>query len=442
MKNKVLKSAVIALIVIAVALAGFTAGYFTHKLSRGNSVSSYEWFVDTVGKYYYFGADETQFTGSGLSYIADKYLDKYSEYYTKEEYEREQKSNEGSKSGLGLSYGFAEGKGIYVASVVGNSPAYMQGLRAGEWLVSGGKGGEVSPFNSASDFSALVSSADDGEAITLVSAGGKEYTAAKAEYTASYTYMATQSTAWTFGDSADGGLAMYETPNEKIPCLPQGCAYIRLSQFYGTADKEFYRLIEKFNAEKCTSLVLDLRTNGGGYVRTMQAIAGCFAEGESKLAMVARDKNGKEQRYNCAKISDPAQRVSPETEVYVLANSSTASASEALMGAMICYGALGYENIFLSDYSEEYLGYLKKSGGEVKTARTYGKGIMQTPFENKATGEVLKLTTAKIFWSDSTTSIHDRGITVADGCIPLKAQWQHTLPDSELELACEIISKR
>ena len=122
MKNKVLKSAVIALIVLAVALAGFAAGYFTHKLSRGNSVSSYEWFVDTVGKYYYFGADETQFTGSGLSYIADKYLDRYSEYYTKEEYEREQKSNEGSKSGLGLSYGFAEGKGIYVASVIGNSP--------------------------------------------------------------------------------------------------------------------------------------------------------------------------------------------------------------------------------------------------------------------------------------------------------------------------------
>ena len=58
---------------------------------------------------------------------------------------------------------------------------------------------------------------------------------------------------------------------------------------------------------------------------------------------------------------------------------------------MICYGALEYENVFLSDYSKEYLDWLGSSGQDVKTASTYGKGIMQSTFVNSFTGEALKL---------------------------------------------------
>ena len=117
----------------------------------------------------------------------------------------------------------------------------------------------------------------------------------------------------------------------------------------------------------------------------------------------------------------------------MLANGGTASASEALIGAMICYGALDYENIFLSQYSDEYKSWLKKTGQELKDARTYGKGIMQSTFENAFTGEALKLTTAKIFWPDGKTSIHDRGVLLSDGCRAASAAWQHTKGDEELK---------
>ncbi|MDE6442098.1 MAG: hypothetical protein K2L12_05050 [Clostridia bacterium] len=442
MKRKALFTTVSIICAVIIALLAFTAGYYTHKGLQSKSLSSYEWYINTVKKYYYYDVDESVFTEYGLKGFASKYLDRYSEYYTKEEYKAIQSSNEGSKSGLGLSFAYVQGKGVYISSVIGNSPAYMQGLRAGEWLEGGGKGGSVTPFESQSDFTNLVTSAKDGEDITFVSVSGKEYTIAKAEYTASYAYMATNSTAWTFGDSADGGLAMYENVNERITYLPQGCAYLHLSQFYGSAEKQVYYLLEKFNASKCTSLVLDLRSNGGGYVKTMQAIAGCFADGNRQLAMVSRDKYGKEMRYNCMKVTNPDYRVSKNIKVYVLANSMTASASEALIGTMICYGALDYKNIFLSDYSEEYNNWVKSAGEEVKTAQTYGKGIMQSPFTNNRTGEVLKLTTAKIYWPDGKTCIHDRGVTVEDGCVPIKVKWEHTLPDEELQLACQIISSR
>lgn len=421
--------------------AAFTAGFFTHKCTQRGAVSSYGWALDTINKNYYFGGVEDGFTDTALSAIAQKYLDRYSQYYTAEQYAEVLKSNSGSKSGIGITYSFVDGKGVYISSVTGNSPAYMCGLRAGEWLKSGSvSGGEIKQFNSLNDFTSLVASAGDGASVNLNSADGKTYVTAKSEYTASYTYMCTNSTAWIFGDAASGGLALYERADEKISYLPDGFAYIRLDQFYGTAAAEFYRLVEKFNEISCTSLILDLRSDGGGYVNVMQDIAGCFTDGE-KTAMISRDKKGREERYLCASVK-PSQRIADDTDVYVLANSGTASASEALIGAMICYGALGYRDVFLSEYSEEYMQWLSSTGQELKTAQSFGKGIMQSTFVNDRTGEALKLTTAKIYWPDGNTCIHDKGLTVADGCTPVYAEWQHTKSDAELLRAVEIITSR
>ncbi len=431
--RKVLKICVAIFGAVTIALISFFAGFIVRGCTRRGSAASYEWVLDMIEKHYYFGGVDNGFTGASIDAITEKYLDRYSQYYTAEQYEQVKKSNAGSKSGIGISYAFVEDKGVYVSSVVCNSPAYISGLRAGEWFKSGSAGGKETEFSSASDVTKLFGGVGDGEKITLTSTDGEQYTVAKAEYTASYTYMCTNATAWAFGDAVGGGLALYEKPTEKISYLPDGAAYIRLTQFYGSAAKEFSVLVEKFNSLSCTSLILDLRSNGGGFVSVMQEIAGAFSDGAKKIAMLSRDKHGDEDSYYCAKVTDAERRISKDTQVYVLANGGTASASEALIGAMICYGALDYENIFLSQYSDEYKSWLKKTGQELKDARTYGKGIMQSTFENAFTGEALKLTTAKIFWPDGKTSIHDRGVLLSDGCRAASAAWQHTKGDEELK---------
>ena len=417
MKNNVLKKVLAVIVALAVAAAAFTAGFFTYKLTQDKKLASYEWFIETIEKNYYYGGAEDGYTETGLSEIAEKYLDRYSEYYTAEEYAETMKSNSGSKSGLGLGYSFIQGEGVYISTVTGNSPAYMSGLRAGERLLSGSADGRGITFKSASDFAQLIALAGDGE-IKLSGSGGEEYTLCKAEYTASYTSLSTNKTAWVYGDAETGGLALYERPSEKISYLPDDAGYIRLSQFYGTASAEFYRLIEKFNSYNLTSLIIDLRSNGGGYVKVMQEIAGSFAEGSSKTAMISRDKHGRETVFRCSAVKNAEYRVKGGTDVYVLANAGTASASEALIGALVCYGALDYKNIFISEYSEGYVNWLKNAGQEVKNARTYGKGIMQSTFVNDSTKEALKLTTAQIYWPDGQTCIHDRGLTADDGCTP------------------------
>lgn len=425
-----LMCAVFALIVAAALSAGCFFGYR----------SSYDWAVSTIKNNYYFGFDasDEELKELTLSEIAERYLDRYSAYFTAEEYAKVIAGNAGSKSGIGISYTFVSGRGVFINTVQGNSPAYKSGLRAGEWLASGEADGVKTQFSSSADFQDLINGARDNEPVILNSYDGDVYAVAKSEYTASYTTMYTNGSQWYFSDAADGGLSPYERKTGEMDFLPDGFAYISISQFYGTAAKEFGVLVEKFNAAGCASLIIDLRSDGGGYVDIMQQIAGAFTDGKKKTAMVSRDRRGNTEKYYCKPMPEK-QRVPHGTKVYVLANSGTASASEALIGALICYGVLDFCNIFLSDYGTDYLNWLTETGQEIKTARTFGKGIMQSAFVNERTGEALKLTTAKIYWPDGVTCIHDCGITAADGCKTVSADWVMTKGDKELFSAVEKI---
>ena len=433
--KKSLKLPLIIILTIAVIAGSFFAGFFVHK----NLVydSSFKWACETIDKYYYYSDGSYDYSTVALKGIADKYLDQYSAYYTPQEYEALVRSNSGSKSGLGVSYMFVKGRGVYISSVIGNSPAYMCGLRAGEWLKSGGiKGESQTEFTSSDNFSSLISKATESDELVFTSVDDESFTLSKSEYTASYAYMATRSSGWVFKSSADGGLAMYEESGEKLTYLPEGFAYIKLSQFYGTATSEFYKLIEKFNSMNCTSLIIDLRSNGGGYVNVMQGIAGCFAPDSATVAMISRDKYGNEERFPCERPT-AASKVSKNVKVYALANNGTASASEALLGALICYGALDYSDIYLSEYGSEYLSQIGSAQG-AKNAQTYGKGIMQTTYVNSKTNEALKLTTAKIYWPDGTTCIHDTGIK-GNGCKSVATDWEFTKGDTELQKVVSLI---
>ncbi|MDE6505438.1 MAG: hypothetical protein K2L42_06175 [Clostridia bacterium] len=421
------------------AVIVFFAGFLTSRLTLTQEQKSLGWILDTIEKNYLFYDD---FDRNGVSYYSiDGKLDRYSEYYTREEYEALQADNAGSKSGIGISYSFVEGKGVLINTVVGNSPANEAEIRAGDFIVSGKKDGKEFVFSSRDDFTAFAGGCKTGETFTLVNSEGYEYKPlAKAEYKASYAYMATADTAWEFRSSANGGLSLQENRSKAKSCLPEGTAYINASQFYGTLADEFGVLIKKFNAESCTSLILDLRNNGGGYVSVMCDMAGYFVssvQSGASVAMTAEYRSGKKEVYYCERHSGD-MLVPKGTEVYVLANSGTASASEALIGVLVSYGILDYENIFVSDYSQEYLEW---AGEGAKTAQTYGKGIMQTTFRNNLTGEALKLTTARILWPNG-KCIHDVALSKKDGCTEVPAAWSVTADDKELCDVVEIIKQK
>lgn len=368
--------------------------------------TSENWVAETIRENYYrFDGDYSDFEDLSSLTIDEMVakLDIYSAYYTASEYESVLADNAGSKSGIGVSYGYVEGDGIIIFSVVGNSPAFRAGLAAGDVITGAIYGGEQIVFGSQTDFSSFITARATDETFTLVASDGREFTLAREEYTASYASMYTNDRAYFIGYDKSGKGKMESTGNG-VSVLPDGAAYIYLSQFYGNAADEIASLISVFNDQKCTSLILDLRDDGGGYVDLMARIAGRFTssldDGQEKIAMVAKYKNGRKEITDC--YSYETNLVPAGTDVYVMANDSTASASEALIGVLISYDILKYENIFLSKYSD-------------RDAKTYGKGIMQSSFTNFITRETLKLTVAGIYWANGVT-IHNRGLTAADGC--------------------------
>lgn len=410
--------------------------------------NSEKWVVKTIKNnyYYYDEMDKEGLEDLSVEEIV-KRLDIYSEYFTPEEFQALIKDNSGEKAGVGFSYIYLEAGassvypdgGCLIVTVIGNSPAERAGMKAGRLLSGGTYNGQTTLFASSDDIGEFIGPIAAGVQFTLTASTGEEYNVSKQNYNASYMFMATNASAWTPTFSEKGAVnGIAEAEGRAIEYLPDGAAYFSMSQFYGTAADEFGYLMKEFNAEGCTSLILDLRNNGGGYVDVMQDMAGYFTSSldtDVKLdAMTAKYRSGRNEVYTC-KTYTGNSLVPTDTTVYVLANSGTASASEALIGVLISYGFLDYGNIFLSDYNDEFLAW---AGDDYGTARSYGKGIMQTTFTNFLTGEALKLTTAQIYWPNG-KCIHGVGLTAEDGCRTVEADWLVTPEDTELQRIIEMI---
>ena len=414
------------------------------------SLNTKKWILSVIKSnyYYYDEIDKEVLEDLSIDEIVDR-LDIYSEYYTPEELQALLKDNSGEKAGIGFSYVFVDAGastvypdgGCLLVTVVGNSPAEKAGMKAGQVLTGGTYNGQTVSFGNADALGEFVDPIAAGVEFTLTvntGDGVKDFTVSKQEYNSSYMFMATNASAWKPAFNGNGEVnGLTEVKDRKIEYLPDYTAYVSMSEFFGTAADEFGYLMKQFNANGCTSLILDLRNNGGGYVDVMQDMAGYFTSSlgsETHLAMTAHYRNGKEEVYNCTAHSGDSL-VSKDTTVYVLANSGTASASEALIGVLVSYNFLKYENIFLSDYNEQFLAW---AGDNYGTAKSYGKGIMQTTFVNYFKGEALKLTTAQIYWPNG-NCIHGVGLTANDGCKVVQADWLVTPDDTELQRIVGII---
>lgn len=435
-RGKRLKIALSVILAAVISGGAFGLGFLTKSLTTPQEVNSYEWATGVIENNYCGEKREGRITLDISGYTPEEVslkalagtLDDYSAYYTAEEYAQVLKDNSGEKSGVGVTTNFIEGKGVYVVAVSGNSPAFKAEVQVGDVFVAGkAEGGERVEFKKSADFSGFVSARATGEKFELFTEGGG-YSLAKEEYAASYATMFTSAAEWGFCYGGEDD--RYFRLTDKMKFLPSDAAYIRLSQFYGNAADEVGYLISRFNAENKSKLILDLRNNGGGYVSVMQDISGYFLSGGdyAREAMTAEYKSGRTTGFGWTRYPDD-KAIKDGAEVYVLANSGTASASEALIGVLVSYGVLEYENIIVSDYTENYLSW---AGENAKTARTYGKGIMQSTFTNWRTGEAFKLTNARILWPNG-KCIHGAGLSAADGCRTAPAEWTATADDAELK---------
>lgn len=160
----------------------------------------------------------------------------------------------------------------------------------------------------------------------------------------------------------------------QLPIIPyyglvgDSIGYINLSTFSGNPSQEFKEAFLNLKKQGITSLVIDLRNNGGGLLDEAVEIANFFLpRGETLVTTKGRLK----QADNVYKtLREPLDLDIP---LAVLVNSATASASEILAGS-------------LQDLDRAVL---------VGT-RTFGKGLVQTT-RNLPYGGMMKVTTSKYY---------------------------------------------
>ena len=150
--------------------------------------------------------------------------------------------------------------------------------------------------------------------------------------------------------------------------LDNNIGYINLSTFSGNPSKEFKQAFLDLKKQGITSLVIDLRNNGGGLLDEAVEIANFFLP-RGKTLVTTKGKT--KQASNTYKtLREPLDL---EIPLAVLVNSATASASEILAGA-------------LQDYDRAV----------VVGNRTFGKGLVQKPIP-MPDGSMIRLTVARYY---------------------------------------------
>ncbi|MBQ6037461.1 MAG: S41 family peptidase [Bacteroidaceae bacterium] len=150
--------------------------------------------------------------------------------------------------------------------------------------------------------------------------------------------------------------------------LDQGVGYINLSTFSGNPSRDFRAALEDLRKQGITSLVIDVRSNGGGLLDEAVDIANFFIP-RGKTLVTTRGKN-RQVKETYKTLREP---IDLDIPLAILVNSGTASASEILAGS-------------LQDLDRAV----------VVGTRTYGKGLVQMT-RSLPYGAAMKLTTSKYY---------------------------------------------
>lgn len=172
-------------------------------------------------------------------------------------------------------------------------------------------------------------------------------------------------------------------PSVRSEVLKGNIGYIRLSRFNDTDTVRLTRqAAESFKQQNVNGVILDLRGNGGGYVRAAQEVAGIWLEDGKTVVEERRDSKVVET------LKASGQPILNGVPTVVLIDGASASASEIVAGAF-------------KDYDIATL------VGQT----SFGKGSVQQ-IEEVAGGGQLKVTIAK-WYTPNGSNIDGEGITPA-----------------------------
>ena len=309
--------------------------------------------IGEIGLYYYEDVDAADLETGLYKGLFSGLGDPYSQYYTPEEYEDIKISASAQYYGIGAA--LQQDKTtmrVTVSRVYEDSGAEAAGIKKGDEIV------EVEDIKASErELSELVAKIRGEEGTTVhlkVTREGEE-------------------------EALDFDVTRGEVhiPTVTSKMLEDGIGYIQVSEFAESTPQDFQSAIDTLTEQGMTSLMVDLRGNGGGVLTACQKMLDIILpEG---IVVYTEDKYGNRVDYK----SDAERCL--KLPIVVLINGNSASASEIFAGAIHDF-----------DY------------GTLIGTKTFGKGIVQN-VKMLEDGSAYKLTVSK-YYTPNGHNIHGTGI--------------------------------
>ena len=353
---------------------------------KGDSISN---SINTIQKvlenYYLNDIDEEKMKERAIQGYVSALNDPYTVYIPKEEMEEYTASLMGNYVGIGIYMAAnSEKNTIEVIMPIKGSPADQAGILPGD---------------------------------TIISVDGIKYTAENVD-TAADAIKGKEGSTVKLEILRAQEIKLFEITRKKVIINPieakiieNNIGYIQITSFDEETSESFKLKYEKLKNQGITSLIIDLRNNGGGLVDETLRIAD-FIVPKGKELLVTIDKDKKEE------IKKAEQDVLIDMPIVVLVNENSASSSEILAGA-------------LQDLDE----------ATIVGMTTYGKGVIQELLSFKD-GSGLKVTTHE-YYTPNRNKINGIGIQ-PDEVVKLPETVENILyveenEDTQLQKAIEIL---
>ncbi|SEA02604.1 carboxyl-terminal processing protease [Pseudobutyrivibrio sp. ACV-2] len=323
-----------------------------NSIQEGNaSESKLGTILSVIENYYYQDVDAENLVNGIYKGVVEGLNDPYSEYYTAEEFKDLMASLTGNYSGIGalLQKNMETGL-VSITKVYKGTPAETAGLMANDIIVSAD--GHLSTEEKLDAFVQRIRGEEGTEVTLVIARDGKEL-------------------------NIKCKRASIATPTVEYQMLAGNVGYIEVSQFTDHTFDDFKAAYEDLEGQGMTSVVFDMRNNGGGLVDSVvEMLDYILPEGTVVYTM---DKAGHREDFT----SDAAH--SKSIPSVVLVNGNTASAAEIFTGAV-------------RDFKY----------GTIIGTQTFGKGIVQSTIP-LSDGSAMKLTT-QTYYTPSGECIHGTGI--------------------------------
>lgn len=339
MKKTITTAIITGLLVLAPLI--FTGSY-DKEFEWSKNLDIYQSLLRELDLFYVDEIDPGKMIRTGIDQSM-KTLDPYTVYIPESQIEDLELMTTGEYGGVGAQVGRERGK-IYISDPYEGTPAQKAGLRAGDIILK------------------IDDRSVEGKTMTEISGLMKGEIGSEIRMTVERPFINKQLTVTMKREKIRFDNVPY------FAKLEDGSGYIRLTGFTEGAGREVKTALLNLKQQGVTRLILDLRSNPGGLLFEAVEIMNLFVPKSQEIVSTKGKAKQWDAVYSCR--YEPVDTLIP---VAVLVNSSSASASEIVAGAM-------------QDLDR----------GVIIGQRTFGKGLVQTTRDLSYNAK-LKLTTAKYY---------------------------------------------